>query len=233
MQGAIAPSCDMNEHDLDPGFDFEGFARRLADAIFPEKPTSFARRASVSSGLMFKYLKGEGASGHRLDVVARIAETAGVSLDWLVFGRGDGESTGGDLVKIPRFDATLAAGAGSWNEGRRQLDEIPFTRSFLLKRLGRTSTVGLSVLEAAGDSMEPLIHDGDLVLIDEADTRVRDGVFAFLLDDEARVKRFRRTMSGVTISSDNPNYPEERLEGEDMGRLNVIGRLRWFGRTIS
>ncbi len=187
----------------------------------------------MSSGLISKYLSAKGASGHRLDIVARIAETAGVTLDWLVFGRGDGESIGDDMVKIPRYNATLAAGAGSWNDGRRKQDEIPFTRSFLLKRLGRSSATGLSVLEAAGDSMEPLIHDGDLVLIDENDTRIRDGVFAFLLDDEARVKRFRRTMTGVTISSDNATYPEERLEGEDMARLNVIGRLRWFGRVIS
>lgn len=223
----------MDNTTFDPDFDFEGFAKRLAEAIAPEKLTPFAARAGVSLGVLHKYLRAGGGFGPRLDIVAKIASTAGTSIDWLVYARGDGVSAAEDLVKIPRFDATLAAGAGSWNDGRRKLDEIPFTRSFLLKRLGRSSTAGLSVLEAAGDSMEPLIHDGDLVLIDENDTRVRDGVFAFLLDDEARVKRFRRTMTGVTISSDNATYPEERLEGEDMARLNVIGRLRWFGRTIS
>lgn len=223
----------MNQPHFDTDFDYEGFARRLSEAIAPEKVTAFAARAGVPQPTVSKYLRAAGGFGPRLDIVARMASAAGTSIDWLVYARGDGSSVNEDLVKIPRFDATLAAGAGSWNEGRRKLDEIPFTRSFLLKRLGRSSTAGLSVLEAAGDSMEPLIHDGDLILIDETDTRIRDGVFAFLLDDEARVKRFRRTMTGVTISSDNSTYPEERLEGEDMNRLNVIGRLRWFGRTIS
>lgn len=223
----------MNDATFDPEFDYEGFGRRLAEAIAPEKLANFATRADVSLGVLHKYLRAGGGFGPRLDIVAKMASAAGTSIDWLVYARGDGVSADNDLVKVPRFDATLAAGAGSWNDGRRKLDDIPFTRSFLLKRLGRTSAAGLSVLEATGDSMEPLIHDGDLVLVDETDTRIRDGVFAFLLDDEARVKRFRRTMSGVSISSDNPTYPEERLEGEDMGRLNVIGRIRWFGRTIS
>lgn len=222
----------MTDHDLDPGFDFDGFARRLGDAIFPEKPSVFARRAGVSSGLISKYLSAKGASGHRLDIVARIAETAGVTLDWLVFGRGDGESVGDDLVKIPRYNATLAAGAGSWNEGRVKLDDIPFTRAFVQKKLGRSSTVGLSMLEAAGDSMEPNISHGDMLMIDESDRRLSDGVFAFLMDDEARLKRFRRTFDGVTIISDNPAYPEEHLANDQLNRLKLIGRLLWFGRLL-
>lgn len=221
----------MNDATFDPEFDYEGFGRRLAEAIEPEKLAHFAARAGVSLGVLHKYVRAGGGFGPRLDIVARIASAAGTSIDWLVYAR-DGVHIDADTVKIPRFDATLAAGAGSWNEGRLRLDDIPFTRAFLLKRLGRSSTAGLSMLEAAGDSMEPLIHDGDLLMIDENDTRVRDGVFAFLLDDEARVKRFRRTLNGVTITSDNPAYGDEQLASEDMDRLNIIGRVRWFGRIL-
>lgn len=219
------------DHNLDPEFDFEGFARRLAEAIWPEKPTAFAGRAGVSSGLMSKYLSGKGASGHRLDIVAKIAEAAGVSIDWLVWGRGDGEPVG-EVIRVPRYAATLAAGAGSWNEGRAKLDYIPFTPAFFQKRLARTSAAGFSVLEARGDSMEPGISDGDLLLIDEGDSRLTDGVFAFVLDEEARVKRFRIKIDGVTIISDNSAYPAEDLALDQLDRIKVIGRVRWVGKTL-
>lgn len=221
----------VEDHNHDVDFDFDGFARRLADAIFPEKPSAFARRAGVSSGLISKYLRGGGSSGHRLDIVARIAEAAGVSLDWLVWGKGEGDSVG-DVIKVPRFDATLAAGAGSWNEGKKRLDYIPFTPAFFQKRLGRPSGAGFAVLEAIGDSMEPGISDGDLLLIDEDDVRLSDGVFAFVLDEEARVKRFRKRVDGVTIISDNTAYPPEELAHDALGRITIIGRVRWVGKIV-
>lgn len=221
----------MTDQDHDPEFDFEGFAKRLSEAIWPEKPTAFAVRAGVSSGLMSKYLGARGTSGPRLDIVAKIAKAAGASLDWLVWGQGDGISAGA-VVRVPRFDATLAAGAGSWNEGKRHLDDIPFTPAFFQKRLGRPSGAGFAVLEASGDSMEPGISDGDLLLVDEGDARLSDGVFAFVLDEEARVKRFRKRIDGITIISDNPAYPPEELQTEALDRITLIGRIRWVGKVV-
>ncbi len=212
-------------------FDAEGFAKRLAEAIWPEKPTRFAQRVNLPSTTVSKYLRAGGANGPRLDIVAAMAAGAGVSIDWLVWARGDGKSAGG-VIRVPRYDATLAAGAGSWNEGKRRLDDIPFTETFFQKRFGRPSGTGFAVLTASGDSMETKISDGDLLLIDETDTRIVDGVLAFVLDGEARVKRFRRGIDGVSIMSDNPVYPEERLPLDQLDRINVIGRVRWVGSVL-
>lgn len=221
----------MSELDPQVDFDLDGFSRRLAEAVSPERPTAFAARIGLPHNTVSKYMRGVGATGPKLDIVARMAEGAGVSLDWLVFGRGDGDR-GGDLIRVARYDATLAAGAGSWNEGKRRLDDIPFTPGFFQKKLGRTSGAGFAVLEARGDSMEPGISDGDLLLIDEADTRIIDGVFAFVLDDEARVKRFRRRIDGVSILSDNVAYGAEDLTTDQLDRVKIIGRVRWVGKVL-
>lgn len=221
----------MIESNFDPDFDYDGFANRLAEAISPEKPTTFAGRVGVAEGTLFKYLKGQG-SGPRVDILAKIATGAGTTLDWLVYGRGDGPDAQSGFVRVPRYDATLAAGAGSWNEGKRQLDFIPFTAEFFRKRLNRSSAAGFAVLEARGDSMEPHIPDGSLLLIDEGDRRMIDGIFAFVLDGEARLKRFRRTLAGVMIMSDNPAYPPEEVSGERLADIQMIGRLRWYGQVV-
>lgn len=211
-------------------FDPAAFGRRLHEAIFPEKPSNFAARIGLPHATVSKYVRGQ-VQGPQLDVVARMAAGLGVSLDWLVFGRGEGQ-TAGDVIRVARYDATLAAGSGSWNEGKRKLDDIPFTPAFFQKRLNRSSGSGFAVLEARGDSMEPSISDGDLLLLDENDTRLVDGVFAFLIDDEARVKRFRKGIDGVTIMSDNPVYAPEQLASDQLDRIKIIGRVRWIGRVV-
>ncbi len=222
----------MNDAIFDPDFDYDGFARRLAEAMAPEKVTAFAHRVGVPQGTVSKYLKAGGSAGPRLDIVARMAEGLDCSLDWLVTGRGDGPDASSGFVKVPRYDATLAAGAGKWNEGRRRLDDMPFTSAFLRKRLNRSSAAGLAVLEARGDSMEPGIKDGALLLIDESDQRIFDGIFAFVLAGDARVKRFRRLASGLQLISDNPAYPSETVEGDDLGNLQIIGRVLWVGQLL-
>lgn len=131
-------------------FDYEGFARRAKEAIFPEKVTAFAARINMQHGTVSKVLNAGGSIAPRLDIAAKIAEGAGVTLDWLVYGRGDGPETGSAL-RIPRYDVQLAAGAGAWNEGRRHLEDIPLPAAVLEQQFGRRSSAGLTVLTARGD----------------------------------------------------------------------------------
>jgi phage repressor protein C with HTH and peptisase S24 domain len=212
--------------------DMDGFGARLREAIAPEKPTAFAARAGVAEPTLFKYLKPPMNFSPSVEIMARIAQAAGSSIDYLVTGRGEPPQPDAEVIKIPRYDVQLAAGAGSWNEGRKLIEEMPFTRAFIQRKLGRPSTLGLSVVEGRGDSMFPTIHDGALVIVDENERSLIDGVFAFLLDTEARLKRFRRLTSGLMIISDNPAYPPETVEGEDLKRVQLIGRVKWVGQLL-
>ncbi len=213
----------MNEPLTLPDFDYAGFGARLAEAISPEKITAFASRAGVPQPTVSKYMRGQGTAP-RLDLAARLADAAGCTLEWLVWGKGEGPSGDASLIRIPRYSATLAAGAGSWNDGRQLVDYFPFTSEFLRQRLNRGSAKGLVLLEAKGDSMYPTIHDGELLLVDEDDNRIVDGILAFVLDGDARVKRFRRRVDGVSLISDNPAYDPEEVAGKDLKKLQIIGR---------
>lgn len=213
----------MVDRDIDPNFDIHGFAQRARDAMAPEKITAFASRVGLPQATVSKILGGGSVAGPRLDIAARIADGLGCSLDWLVYGRGDGPADEG-VVRIPRYDARLAAGAGSWNEGRRLLEDVPVTRSFL-DQLGRSSTSRLTILQARGDSMEPTIADRGFMVIDEGVDTPIDAVLAFVLGGEARVKRFRRLAHGLQLISDNQAYPPETLENADLGELQVIGQV--------
>ena len=219
----------MDFHEL-VDFDYQGFGKRLGEAISPEKPFTFAERTGVAYATLHKYLKGQGTSP-RLDISAHLARAAGVTLEWLVWGQGDGPQ-GADLIRVPRYAVELAAGDGRWNEGRQWVEDVPFTPDFFRRVLNRTSAAGLSLVEARGDSMFPTIHDGAMVLIDEGRQRLADGIFAFVLDGDARLKRFQRSMTGLKIISDNPAYPTEEIDTSQLSALQIIGEVLWVSQAL-
>ncbi len=79
-------------------------------------------------------------------------------------------------------------------------------------------------LEVAGDSMiEAGIHDGDTVIIQKSnDATAGEIVVAFIDDEEATLKRFRRQGNSIALEAANPAY-ETRVF--DQQRVKVQGRL--------
>lgn len=154
-----------------------------------------------------------------------------MSLYWLCTGRGGAED---DFVGVPRYDARLAAGGGAWNERAQLLDHIPFTPAFFAKKLGRTNSQGLLIIDVHGDSMEPTIGDGDIVMVDTYDRREMDGIFAFVQGDTARLKRLRFSVSNIQIISDNRGaYDPETIDRSMFyTEAQIIGRVRWLGRVV-
>ncbi|MCK5780561.1 MAG: helix-turn-helix domain-containing protein [Psychrilyobacter sp.] len=74
-----------------------------------------------------------------------------------------------------------------------------------------------------GDSMEPTIKDGSIIIA-KKEVEVRNGdVGAFFINDEAFVKRLKVTDSYIALISDNPNYPPIFIgPGED---LKIVGKV--------
>jgi phage repressor protein C with HTH and peptisase S24 domain len=206
-----------------------GFAERLAAALGSTPQAVVAKRANVSTSVVHKYLHGGTEPG--LLKAARLAAALGVNLRWLATGEGAPNAAIGGYAGVPIYDVRLAAGAASFADGARVIGEMPFDLE-LLRNLGRSSPEALGVVEAEGDSMEPLISDGARVLIDFRDTRLREGVFAFRVGDELRIKRLRRTVDGVEILSENARYEPEHLVGPQLERFAIIGRALWSGSVI-
>lgn len=206
--------------------DIEGpyadFADRLRSAIGSASQTVVAKRADMSLSGFNQLLKGKSEPG--AFKLARIAKALNVSLEWLATGSGQPNSMAHGFVEIPLLDVQLAAGAGSISDLAQQIGVVPMDRT-MLRAVGRSSAEGLRFVEAEGDSMEPLISDGARVLVDTRDTRFREGVFAFRLGDELRIKRLRRLgLDGVEVISDNTHYEPEVLEGHALEHFAILGR---------
>jgi phage repressor protein C with HTH and peptisase S24 domain len=214
--------------DLESSDGGSGFGERLSAALGDTPQAVVAKRAQISTSVLNKYMQG---SEPGLTKASRLARALGVSLQWLATGEGDANAEVSGFVGIPIYDIRLAAGTASFSQSARILGKMPFDLD-LLQAIGRRSGADLGVFQADGDSMEPTIADGARVLIDLADVRLRENIFAFRLGDELRIKRLRRLVEGVEVLSDNPRYPPEVLTGSDLEGFAVIGRALWAGSTL-
>jgi phage repressor protein C with HTH and peptisase S24 domain len=90
----------------------------------------------------------------------------------------------------------------------------------------------LSLLPARGDSMLPLIHDGDMMLVDEADRRLgaRGNVYVIRLDGALVVKRVSVKAGQAAIVSDNPDYPP--IAPRPANQVDIVGRVVWLSRAL-
>lgn len=84
-------------------------------------------------------------------------------------------------------------------------------------------------LRITGDSMLPLLSDGDLVIVHDQDD-VESGQTAVILinGEEATVKKVVKTNEGIELHSMNPYYPVKKFTYEDMKSIpvKIIGRVK-------
>lgn len=139
-----------------------------------------------------------------------------------------GRSADSDIVNVKVYDVWLAAGDGQLNDRAEVIDTMPFSLQDLQRIASHGDSSKLAIFEARGDSMTPNIHDQDRVMIDLTRDNHQDGIYAFVLFDEARIKRFNFSTKGVKIISDNPDYGEpDLLSFEETNNLHILGRVVW------
>ena len=134
----------------------------------------------------------------------------------------------GDWVDVPRLDVGASAGPGTLPQAEGAFDAFRFSRRWLSEQ--GLDGAQLSAITVEGDSMEPLLRDGDEILVDRAPRPFRDGVHVVRLGDSLMVKRIASTGAGrLALLSQNLAYPPVEVSAEE---VEIIGRVVWKGGRI-
>ena len=83
-------------------------------------------------------------------------------------------------------------------------------------------------LRIHGDSMEPKISDGDIVIVrQQEDAESGDIVIATVNGDEATCKRLRKYRDGIELVSNNPTYAPMFFNNEEITSkpVKIIGKV--------
>lgn len=180
--------------------------------------------------------------------VLQLARRYNISPDWLEFGTGHPASLqkqakkntrdtvetepaagfSGIIFEVPKVAATVSAGGGSFEVATSAISTHPFPRQWLA-RMGRPEA--MVFMDVVGNSMEPSIMDGDMVLIDQAGTNLmQDQIFAVGFEDTLYIKRVERRAQTVILHSDNPDYSDIWISGDELDSFRVIGKVVWLCR---
>lgn len=135
-------------------------------------------------------------------------------------------TSSGNIIPIPFYSAKASAGVGEMLPDYSEKDVMYFDKRWLQNVLG-VQPDSLSLITATGDSMFPLIHDGDLLMVDSSAKNIINNKI-FVIEDEGnlRVKRLKQEWGGDTyIISENPKYSPEKVSHN----INIIGKVVWNG----
>jgi hypothetical protein len=131
----------------------------------------------------------------------------------------DGAMQPDGLHLVPKLAVGASAGAGAWAEGEALA--------------GRVDPKQVSLIRVEGDSMQPVLNDGDDIMVDRAAAflTLRDGIHVIRLDGVLMVKRLARAPGGLlSVLSDNPAYPS--WPERDPAEVELVGRVVWVGRRL-
>lgn len=218
-----------------------GFAKRLGLTINGQSISGFSIKCRVSESLLRKYLAGDSLPG--TDKLVAIARAADISLEWLATGEGPvqrSEPGGGYDMNVmtefslpPRYVAQVGSDGRVRMEDGTSLDSVAFRTSWVENEL-RVDPTNLAVVCVRGDSMEPNIWEGDIVLMDTSENRITDDtVYVLKRHGYLVIKRLQRMFDGgIKIKSDHPAYDDEMISREEAERIDIVGRVVWTGGKL-
>ena len=129
---------------------------------------------------------------------------------------------------IAVWDVASAAGGGALFDQESIVGRLSFRRAWLDRHA--IDATQAAVISVTGESMEPTLPDGCVILVDRARRRRRaDQVFVVRTNDGLVVKRARRDVGhGWVLSSDNPRWSPVPWPTD----TDVVGEVRWMARTL-
>jgi phage repressor protein C with HTH and peptisase S24 domain len=134
----------------------------------------------------------------------------------------------GEWVEVPRISLEASAGPGATAAEEIPFDAFRFSRRWL--RENGLEPAQLSAIRVMGDSMDPLLRDGDEILVDRTPRAFREGVHVVRLGEALHVKLLQAVPPGrLRLISQNAAYEPVEVAMSD---VDVVGRVVWKGGRI-
>lgn len=134
----------------------------------------------------------------------------------------------GDIYRLEVLNLSVSAGPGVVNrefiEVLRSMEYAPEDARMMFD--GRKADQ-IRIINVRGDSMSGTIEPGDLLFVDISVKNFDgDGIYAFLYDDTAHVKRLQKMKDKLLVISDNKIYsPWDPIEKDEMNRVLIFGKV--------
>ena len=103
----------------------------------------------------------------------------------------------------------------------------------LLNELGIADAQTCGIIIGYGEAMKPTISGKCELLVDLSDNKLAEGnIYVLEIGSRVLIRRVKLLLRQIILACDNPEYPAITIEGEDLNRLKVIGRVRYIEQRV-
>lgn len=157
------------------------------------------------------------------------------------------DEDGNQLVTIPLYDSKASAGHGQWvvsTDVEMQVILTIFNQMTGMNLKDKDVKEGrFSFIQVDGDSMEPYIESGNLLLVDHNKLTIEQyrQILVFRdAENELYVKEVHKPYGNkLSIISYNPTYkswieePRDKIFADFCGEINIVGKVIWHGNKTT
>jgi len=208
---------------MDPREKLSELARERGNSL-----AALSRMLGRNSTYLQQYItKG---SPRRLEEIdrRRLAQFFGIAESELGAPEEISSASAGDWVDVPRLPLEASAGPGAVGAAEVPFDAFRFSRRWLREQ-GLEPAL-LSSIKVMGDSMDPLLRDGDEILVDCTSRPFREGVHVVRLGEALHVKLLQAVPPDrLRLISKNDAYEPVEVA---MADVDVVGRVVWKGGRL-
>ena len=175
------------------------------------------------------------------DMRQTIIEKFDIDANWLILGSGEVQNWNSssnekyldELDYVPDYDVLVSAGMGMDGQGTTSPRAYQAFRRDWLHQRGLHAR-NLSIVTARGDSMEPTINNGDMLLVDMSKKVPRDSsIYIIRSNDTLWVKRIQTQPDGkLLLISDNKTYPPIQLNLDEFDDVEIVGKVVNISKDI-
>ena len=133
-----------------------------------------------------------------------------------------------DFITIDQFDIQVSCGPGIKNASYPDfIRSINIPKEEFLEWFGRSKAKpGIQLVTIKGDSMEPTLPNRAIAFVDSNINEFQgDGIYAFVLDGEAYIKRLQRIPGKIIAISDNTVYEPFYITPEMEDRMQIAAKF--------
>lgn len=207
--------------------------------------TAFAERIGIDASNFSKHLKGKLPISDNL--LNKIVVAVGASKKWLLTGEGEMWNTTGNTengistITVDAIHPNTTAGAKIYDIDVTAGDiarERMFANEHIIGSINiPTVHPDCCIVRVSGDSMSPVIGNGDLIAIREIRNKnliFWGHIYVIVLDDYRMVKYIRRhpDPSQVILRSENQQYDDIEVAKSDIRDLFLVENIIRIDRRI-
>ena len=170
----------------------------------------------------------------KVETLLKIKQVTNCSIDWLLTGQGEPylgvtqnkQNTALTTQNAQAIDLTQYYLINNYQDPNAK--PLYLQKSILNNHLPQN----LTYIQMPDDSMQPLINENDIIIINTEKTTPYNGIYAIKIGETAQIKRLQVQSDGIKITAENQSYQPFQVDSLPTTNIQIIGKVEHLLKAI-